>query len=148
MLSPTDATTTKRADCQIMEAVREIFKQTLILVVKSSPPRVTQIIFNAFLTMIFSLHSTFVLAMAIASAAAAPASNSTEAQTFGLIERSGTPSATGTSNGYYYSWWTDGAADATYTNGGGGQYSLTWSGSNGNIVGGKGWNPGSSSKYV
>jgi endo-1,4-beta-xylanase len=95
----------------------------------------------------FTLHSILVLAIAIASAFAAPAFNSTEGQIFGLVERGGTPSSTGTSNGYYYSWWTDGAGQATYTNGGGGQYSLNWSG-NGNLVGGKGWNPGSSSRYV
>jgi len=58
-----------------------------------------------------------------------------------LTERAGTPSSTGTNNGYYYSFWTDGGADVTYTNGPGGQYSVTWSG-NGNLVGGKGWNPG------
>jgi endo-1,4-beta-xylanase len=58
-----------------------------------------------------------------------------------LQERGGTPSSTGTNNGFYYSWWTDGAAQATYTNGAGGQYSIQWSG-NGNLVGGKGWNPG------
>ncbi|KAG8998470.1 hypothetical protein FRB93_013702 [Tulasnella sp. JGI-2019a] len=58
-----------------------------------------------------------------------------------LIPRSGTPSSTGTDGGYYYSFWTDGGGSATYTNKGGGEYSLTWSG-NGNIVGGKGWNPG------
>lgn len=55
--------------------------------------------------------------------------------------RSGTPSSTGTNNGYYYSFWTDGGADVTYTNKAGGEYSVTWSG-NGNFVGGKGWNPG------
>ncbi|KAL1861675.1 hypothetical protein VTK73DRAFT_6983 [Phialemonium thermophilum] len=60
---------------------------------------------------------------------------------FTLSERSGTPSSTGFNNGYYYSFWTDGGADVTYTNGAGGQYSVTWSG-NGNFVGGKGWNPG------
>ncbi len=58
-----------------------------------------------------------------------------------LLERSGTPSSTGTDNGYYYSFWTDGGAAVTYTNGAAGQYSVTWSG-NGNFVGGKGWNPG------
>ncbi|KAM0149132.1 hypothetical protein ACHAQE_002079 [Botrytis cinerea] len=61
---------------------------------------------------------------------------------FELVDRSGTPSSTGTSGGYYYSFWTDGGADVTYTNGAGGEYKLQWSG-NGNLVGGKGWNPGS-----
>ncbi|KAJ7126038.1 glycosyl hydrolases family 11-domain-containing protein [Mycena epipterygia] len=59
-----------------------------------------------------------------------------------LTSRSGTASSTGTSNGYYYSFWTDGGAAVTYTNEAGGEYSVTWSG-NGNFVGGKGWNPGS-----
>ncbi|KAF5872148.1 putative endo beta-xylanase protein [Botrytis fragariae] len=66
-----------------------------------------------------------------------PANSSLE-----LVDRSGTPSSTGTSGGYYYSFWTDGGADVTYTNGAGGEYKLQWSG-NGNLVGGKGWNPGS-----
>jgi len=52
-----------------------------------------------------------------------------------------TSSQTGTHNGYYYSFWTDGAGNVRYTNEAGGQYSATWSG-NGNWVGGKGWNPG------
>ncbi|ESK83352.1 xylanase a [Moniliophthora roreri MCA 2997] len=65
-----------------------------------------------------------------------------------LVARSGTPNSTGISNGYYYSWWTDGAASATYTNGGGGQYTLTWSGNNGNLVGGKGWNPGNAGRTI
>jgi len=59
-----------------------------------------------------------------------------------LLARSGTPSSTGTNNGYYYSFWTDGGAAVTYTNGAAGEYSVTWSG-NGNFVAGKGWNPGS-----
>ena len=58
-----------------------------------------------------------------------------------VVARSGTPSSTGTSNGFYYSWYTDGASQATYTNGPGGQHSISW-GSGGNLVGGKGWNPG------
>ena len=60
---------------------------------------------------------------------------------FDLIKKSGTPSSTGTNNGYYYSFWTDGGADVTYTNLAGGEYSITW-GTGGNFVGGKGWNPG------
>ena len=63
-----------------------------------------------------------------------------------LIARAGTPSSTGTHNGYYYSFWTDGAGNVNYSNGAGGSYSVTWSG-NGNWVGGKGWNPGSA-RYV
>jgi endo-1,4-beta-xylanase len=52
-----------------------------------------------------------------------------------------TSSSTGTNNGYYYSFWTDGGGSGTFTLGSGGSYSMTWSGS-GNLVGGKGWNPG------
>ncbi|KAF2837389.1 glycoside hydrolase family 11 protein [Patellaria atrata CBS 101060] len=59
-----------------------------------------------------------------------------------MSKRGGTPSSTGTNNGFYYSFWTDNGAQVTYTNGAGGQYSIQWSG-NGNFVGGKGWNPGS-----
>lgn len=53
-----------------------------------------------------------------------------------------TSSSTGTSGGYYYSFWTDNANTVTYTNGNGGQYSVSWNG-NGNFVGGKGWSTGS-----
>ncbi|CAN8098270.1 unnamed protein product [Discula destructiva] len=58
-----------------------------------------------------------------------------------LMKRQSTPNSAGTNNGYYYSWWTDGASPVTYTNGDGGAYSVEWQ-AGGNFVGGKGWNPG------
>ncbi|KAK1499480.1 glycosyl hydrolase family 11 [Colletotrichum cuscutae] len=61
-----------------------------------------------------------------------------------MEKRQSTPSSTGYHNGYYYSWWTDGGSQVTYTNGAGGSYSVNWGGGGGNFVGGKGWNPGGS----
>nr|CDS82531.1 glycoside hydrolase family 11 enzyme [uncultured eukaryote] len=80
----------------------------------------------------------FVTFAAVAGVLAAPAQNATE-----LVARSGTPNGTGMNSGYYYSFWNDGAAAVTYTNGNGGEYKVSWSGNNGNFVAGKGWNPGS-----
>ncbi|KAI0476039.1 Xyn11A, glycoside hydrolase family 11 protein [Xylariaceae sp. FL0804] len=51
-------------------------------------------------------------------------------------------SETGTNNGFYYSFWTDGGATVDYENGDAGEYSITWSG-DGDFVGGKGWETGS-----
>ena len=65
-----------------------------------------------------------------------------------LEARAGTPSSAGTHSGYYYSWWTDNRGTAYYTNENGGTYSLQWSGNNGNLVGGKGWNPGTANRWV
>lgn len=59
-----------------------------------------------------------------------------------MLPRSGTPSSTGTSGGFYYSFWTSGTADVIYTNGADGAYTVDWDGS-GDFVAGKGWNPGS-----
>ena len=59
-----------------------------------------------------------------------------------VSKRQNTPNGEGRHDGYFYSWWSDGASPARYTNEAGGQYSVTWQ-SGGNLVGGKGWNPGS-----
>lgn len=85
-----------------------------------------------------SLTSLFVAATAAVGALAAPTTQVTE-----LSKRAGTPSSVGTNGGYYYSWWTDGQSDATYTMGGAGQYAVKWSNNKGNFVGGKGWSKGS-----
>lgn len=52
-------------------------------------------------------------------------------------------SSTGESGGYYYSFGTDGAGQVDYQNGEGGRYTVSWSG-DGNWVGGKGWQTGTS----
>lgn len=52
-----------------------------------------------------------------------------------------TTSSTGTSGGYYYSFWVSGS-DVTYTNGDDGEYSVEWTSGTENFVAGKGWNPG------
>ncbi|RDW77700.1 endo-1,4-beta-xylanase-5 [Coleophoma cylindrospora] len=84
--------------------------------------------------------STLLLACsAVAGVLAAPTSEVRS----DLSERSYTSSGTGTSNGFYYSFWTDGTAEATYTNKAAGEYSVSWTGDVGNFVCGKGWSTGS-----
>ncbi|KAJ0150456.1 Endo-1,4-beta-xylanase 1, partial [Colletotrichum tanaceti] len=55
--------------------------------------------------------------------------------------RQSTPSSQGTHDGYFYSWWTDGASPVTYNNRAGGEYKVDWQ-AGGNFVGGKGWKTG------
>ena len=55
-----------------------------------------------------------------------------------------TSNSTGTSNGYYYSFWEQ-ASGATMTLGSGSNYSLTWNTASQNVVAGTGWNPGTTS---
>lgn len=92
----------------------------------------------------FSLNSLLLAFVAATGIFASPApgvqhtnTNSTE-----LFARAGTPSDTGTHGGYYFTFWTDGGSDVTYTNLAGGRYTVTWD-TGGNWFGGKGWNPGS-----
>jgi endo-1,4-beta-xylanase len=93
---------------------------------------------------IFAIMISFVsLALGIAIITGAFAAPSAELSERELVKRQSiTSSETGTSGGYYYSFWTDGGGSVTYTNGDAGAYSVEWTNS-GNFVGGKGWNPGS-----
>ncbi|KAJ7290402.1 glycosyl hydrolases family 11-domain-containing protein [Mycena rebaudengoi] len=72
------------------------------------------------------------IAVAVAGVSALPSNITTRS----------TPSGTGNDGGFFYSFWTDGGGSITYTNLGGGRYTVNWSGNNGNFVGGKGWMPG------
>ncbi|EAU82258.1 xylanase A [Coprinopsis cinerea okayama7 len=92
-----------------------------------------------FLSLVFAVSSAVVGALAVPT----DASNSTSL----LQARAGTPSSEGWHDNYFYSWWTDNQGTAYYTNQAGGQYSLQWSG-NGNLVGGKGWNPGTNNRMI
>ncbi|PPR00399.1 hypothetical protein CVT24_004477 [Panaeolus cyanescens] len=94
-----------------------------------------------------SFTSLFIAVSAALAAYAEPIAAPATFNTTLLSARGGTPSSEGYHDGYFYSWWTDNGAQATYTNGPGGQYSIQW-GSGGNLVGGKGWNPGSTSRVL
>lgn len=52
-------------------------------------------------------------------------------------------SSTGTSGGYYYSFWTEVSSGVDYENGNDGEYSVTWESSSIDFTAGKGWATGS-----
>ncbi|WP_323813043.1 glycoside hydrolase family 11 protein [Cellvibrio sp. NN19] len=55
--------------------------------------------------------------------------------------------STGTNNGFYYTFWKD-SGNATMTLGAGGRYTSQWTNNTNNWVGGKGWNPGNSTRTI
>ena len=63
-----------------------------------------------------------------------------------LQKRQATPNSEGTQDGFFYSWWSDGASPVNYTNLAGGSYSIEWQ-PGGNFYGGKGWNTGLAERY-
>jgi endo-1,4-beta-xylanase len=89
--------------------------------------------------------SLFVGALAITGAVAAPAVSTTDL--IALDKRQSTPNNQGTHDGFFFSWWSDGGAAATYTNQAAGRYTVRWS-NGGNLVGGKGWKPGVNARGI
>ena len=90
----------------------------------------------------FSFSSLFTLATLTVGILAAPVSDVLETRNSASdvhLDKRGT----GTSNGYYYSFYNRGSASSvTYTNGAAGEYSTKWTNCN-NFVAGKGWATGS-----
>jgi len=59
-----------------------------------------------------------------------------------VLDKRITTSQTGTNNGYYYEFWTNGGGSVDYENGSGGEYSVKWTNC-GDFTSGKGWSTGS-----
>jgi peptidoglycan/xylan/chitin deacetylase (PgdA/CDA1 family) len=77
---------------------------------------------------------------ATAACALALSTTATQAQTL-------TSNSTGTNNGFYYSFWKDNGS-ASFGLQAGGRYTSQWTNDTNNWVGGKGWNPGNSSRTI
>jgi endo-1,4-beta-xylanase len=90
-----------------------------------------------------SLKTLLLLGASTAAALPSPPSNSVPA----VLSPRGTPSSNGISNGFYYSYWTDGGGDVNYENGADGSYSVRWANCS-NFYGGKGWMPGKTDRTV
>ncbi|PGG97796.1 endo-1,4-beta-xylanase [Helicocarpus griseus UAMH5409] len=85
--------------------------------------------------------SLFLAAVAATGVLAVPAESAQ------LEKRQSTPNSEGWHDGFFYSWWSDGGASATYNNLAGGSYEVRWQ-NGGNLVGGKGWNPGMNARAI
>lgn len=90
------------------------------------------------------LFKSLLACAAAIGAIAAPTTNSVAQRdpNTHLLSTRATQPGTGTSNGFYYSYWTDGGGSITYNNGAAGLYTTQWS-NVGNFVAGKGWATGS-----
>ena len=89
-----------------------------------------------------SLISLLLTAAAIVGGVAAPTPDHIQLQPRQLT----LAGSRGYHDGFFYYYWTDGGAPATYRNLEGGSYSLEW-GWGGNLIGGKGWENGTETRY-
>lgn len=80
-------------------------------------------------------------ALAFSAFGAVFAAPSQDLLDFSEIIHRDTPQGTGTNNGFFYSCWSDGSS-FNYNNLEGGRYIVKWGSGSGNLVVGKGWNPG------
>ncbi|KAG9021664.1 hypothetical protein FS837_007072, partial [Tulasnella sp. UAMH 9824] len=75
-----------------------------------------------------SFHSLLLVWAATAVVWAAPSKAKEKPELVARQSFTLTTTQTGTNNGYYYNFWTDGGASVACTLGPGGQFSVTWSG--------------------